>query len=74
MTPDDRHIQDAYAVIVDGKLVNVRFSQTVASMEAGQKRGRVCPAKIVYRDIPIPPKASESPGMGADEISESFNP
>lgn len=69
---DDRHIQDAYAIIVDGKLVNVRFSQVVASMEAGQKRGKVCPAKIVWKDIPVPPSLPHSPGMGVEEIKESF--
>ncbi len=71
---DDRQIQEAFAIVVDGKLVNVRFSQTVAAMEAGQKRGKVCPAKIVWINKPVPPQPlSPSSSMGVEEISNSFN-
>ncbi len=69
---DDRQIQEAFAVIVDGKLVNVRFSEMVASMEAGQKRGKVCPCKIVWVDKPVP-SLPHSPGMGVEELTESFS-
>lgn len=51
---DDRKIEDVYVIVSEGRVTSVRFSYSVAVAEAAQKRGKIRPAKLVWKDVDAP--------------------